>query len=76
MPKTKSAAEKLAELQQQVKEAKEQMKADEQKRFAIIGSAVAELLKKDPDFKAAVLPKLQASLTSSRDKAAIEQFLV
>jgi hypothetical protein len=76
MPKAKSAAEKLAELQERVKAAKDQLKAEEKRRHEILGATVAGLLQNDPDFKAAFLPKLRAAVTNPRDKIAIEQLLV
>jgi len=76
MPAQKKPADKIAELQDKLRAAKAEAKEAEQRQFAIIGAAVARLLENDAEFKAAVLPKLQASLTTPRDKTAIEKFLV
>jgi hypothetical protein len=76
MPKMKTPAERLAELQAQVKAAKDDLKAAERKRFEIVGAAVVLLLKSDADFKAAALPKLRDAIKNPRDKAAVETLLV
>jgi hypothetical protein len=76
MAKQKTPAERLAELQAQVKAAKDDMKAAERRRFEIVGAAIISLLETDADFKAAVLPKLREAVKNPRDKAAIETLLV
>lgn len=76
MAKQKTPAERLAELQAQVKAAKNDMKAAERKRFEIVGEAVVTLLKSDAEFKAAALPKLRDAIKNPRDKATIETLLV
>jgi hypothetical protein len=75
MPSAKTPTDKIAELQNRLKAAKAEAKEAEQRQFAVIGAAVAKLLETDTEFKTIVLPKLQAVLTSSRDKTAIEKFL-
>jgi hypothetical protein len=76
MPKQKTPAERLAELQGRIKAAKDDVKAAERKRFEIVGAAVVGLLNSDAAFKAAVLPKLREAVTNPRDKTAIETLLV
>ena len=56
MPKARTAAQKLAELQERVKAAKDELKAEEKRRHEIIGAAVVGLLEKDAGFKAARAP--------------------
>jgi hypothetical protein len=76
MAKQKTPAERLAELQAQVKAAKDEIKTAERKRFEVVGEAVVSLLETDADFKAAVLPKLRGAIKNPRDRAAIETLLV
>jgi len=76
MPKQKTPAERLAALQEQMKAAKDDLKAAERKRCEIVGAAVVSLLQSDADFKAAALPKLRDAIKNPRDKAAIETLLV
>jgi hypothetical protein len=76
MAQQKTPAERLAALQEQMKAAKEDLKAAERRRCEIIGAAVVALLKSDSEFKAAILPKIREAVTNPRDKAAIETLLV
>jgi hypothetical protein len=76
MPKQKTPTERLAALQEQMKAAKNDLKAAERKRCEIIGAAVITLLNSDADFKAVCLPKIRTAISSPRDKAAIETLLV
>ena len=76
MAKQKTPAERLAQLQAQMKAAKEDLKSAERKRCEIIGAAVVSLLSSDADFKATVLPKLRHAIKNPRDKAAVETLLV
>lgn len=76
MAKQKTPAERLAELHQQMKAAKNDLKAAERKRYEIIGAAVVSLLETDAEFKAVALPKLRDAIKNPRDKAAVETLLV
>jgi len=57
MPKQKTPAERLAALQEQMKAAKDDLKAAERKRCEIVGAAVVSLLQSDADFKAGGSPE-------------------
>src|SRR5579863_2169763 len=76
MPKQKTPAERLAELQEQMKATKEEIKTDQRRRAEIIGAAAISLLKSDADFKAAALHKLRDAIKNPRDKAAVETLFV
>lgn len=76
MAKHKTPGERLAELQERVKAAKDDLKADERKRYEIVGAAIVSLLQSDPGFKSATLPKLRDAIKSPKDKAAVETLLV
>lgn len=76
MPKAPSPAEKLAKLEAQVKAAKAELKAQEQKRLVIVGAAVVAEMQRAPEFRSLVADVLRRVVKRPADKADIAGLLL
>jgi hypothetical protein len=71
MPSVQKIDARLAAVRRRLKTNQAALRNEERK----LGAALVQLLKTDAEFRAMLLPKLQAAVTNPRDKAAIESFL-
>lgn len=72
---TLSAREQLAKLNEKKSALEAKIRMEEEKRLAALGSVVANLLQKDSDFRASVLPKIAAA-SSPRVKFLLNELLI